>query len=67
MTISSRAAVAGPFADAVDGAFDLPGAVLDGGQAVGDGQAQVVVAVDAEDDVRRRRGRSSCRWRMTSA
>ena len=41
-------AVAGPFADAVDGAFDLAGAVLDGGQAVGDGQAEVVVAVDAD-------------------
>ena len=42
-------AVAGPLADAVDRALDLPGAVLDGGQAVGDGQAQVVVAVDADD------------------
>ena len=44
-------AVAGPLADAVDGAFDLPGALLHGGQAVGHGQAQVVVAVDAEDDL----------------
>ena len=41
-------AVAGPFADAVDRALDLPGAGLDGGQAVGHGQAQVVVAVDAD-------------------
>ena len=41
-------AVAGPLADAVDGAFDLAGAVLDGRQAVGHGQAQVVVAVDAD-------------------
>ena len=29
-------------------ALDLPGAGFDGGQAVGDGQAQVVVAVDGE-------------------
>ena len=49
MTISSSDAVAGPLADAVDRAFDLPGAFLDGGQAVGDGQAEVVVAVDADD------------------
>ncbi len=41
-------AVAGPLADAVDRALDLSGAVLDGGQAVGHGQAQVVVAVDAD-------------------
>ena len=41
-------AVAGPFADAVDRAFDLAGAVFDAGQAVGHGQAQVVVAVDAD-------------------
>ena len=41
-------AVAGPLAEAVDRAFDLAGAVLDGGQAVGHGQAQVVVAVDAD-------------------
>ena len=44
-------AVAGPFAEAVDGAFDLAGAFLEGGQAVGDGQAQVVVAMDADDDL----------------
>ncbi len=41
--------VSGPLADAVDRAFDLPGAGLDGGQTVGDGQAQVVVAVGADD------------------
>ena len=41
--------VAGALADAVDRALDLPGAGLAGGQAVGDGQAQVVVAVDADD------------------
>ena len=40
--------VAGALADAVDAALDLPGAGFDGGQAVGDGQAQVVVAVDGE-------------------
>src|SRR5690606_9061950 len=37
--------VARPFADAVDGRLDLGRAVLDGGQAVSGGQAQVVVAV----------------------
>ena len=44
-------AVAGPLAEAVDGAFDLPGPFEHGGEAVGDGHAQVVVAVDAEDDL----------------
>src|SRR5690606_3555970 len=34
--------------DAVDGAFDLPRTAFDGGQRVGHGQAQVVVAVRAE-------------------
>ena len=48
ITTSSSAAVAGPLADAVDRAFDLPGPFAQRGQAVGDGQAQVVVAVDAE-------------------
>ena len=46
-----QGAVAGPFAEAVDGAFDLAGPFLHGGQAVGHGQAQVVVAMDAEDDL----------------
>ena len=41
--------VAGPLAEAVDRAFDLPAPGLDRGQAVGDGQAQVVVAVRADD------------------
>ena len=41
--------VAGTFADAVDGAFDLARTALDRGQRVRDGQAQVVVAVRAED------------------
>ena len=41
--------VPGAFADAVDGAFDLPRPFAERGQAVGDGQAQVVVAVDRED------------------
>ena len=51
--------VAGTFADAVDRAFDLPGADLAGGQAVGHRQAEVVMAVDADDgplDVRDPRG-----------
>ena len=43
-----QGAVAGPLADAVDRAFDLAGAAWHGGQAVGDGHAQVVVAVDAQ-------------------
>ncbi|EEF93541.1 hypothetical protein CATMIT_01827, partial [Catenibacterium mitsuokai DSM 15897] len=41
-------AVAGALADAVDGALDLARAAFDRGQAVGHGQAQVVVAVGAE-------------------
>ncbi len=41
-------AVAGPLADAVDGALDLAGAVFDAGEAVGHGQAEIVVAVDAD-------------------
>ncbi len=41
-------AVAGPLADAVDRAFDLPGAVFDARQAVGHGQAQIVVAMHAD-------------------
>ena len=41
--------VAGPLADAVDGAFDLPAAGADAGQRVGHRQAEVVVAVDGED------------------
>ena len=41
--------VAGPLADAVDRDLDLTRAGLDAGQAVGDGEAQVVVAVGGED------------------
>jgi len=40
-----QGSVAGPFADAVDAAFDLSRAGPDGRQAVGDRQPQVVVAV----------------------
>jgi hypothetical protein len=40
--------VAGPLADAVDRAFDLARPVLDRGQAVGNREAQVVVAVRAD-------------------
>jgi hypothetical protein len=40
--------VAGPLADAVHRALHLPGAGLDGGERVGDGEAQVVVAVGAQ-------------------
>ena len=42
-------AVAGPLADAVDRALDLARAVLDGAERVGDGEAEIVVAVDADD------------------
>ena len=41
--------VAGPLADAVDRAFDLPRAALDAGQRIGDRQAEIVVAMDGED------------------
>ena len=41
--------VAGALADAVDGALDLPGAGEDGGEGIGGGEAEVVVAVDADD------------------
>ena len=40
--------VAGPLADAVDGAFHLARAVLHAGQRIGHRQAQIVVAVDAD-------------------
>ena len=42
--------VAGALADAVDGALDLAGAAIDAGERVGDGHAEVVVAVRGEDD-----------------
>ena len=42
-------AVARPFANAVDGAFDLAGARFDRRQAIGDREAQVVVAMYADD------------------
>ena len=42
-------AVARPFADAVDRAFDLARPGFDGGEAVGHGQSEVVVAMDADD------------------
>src|SRR6185312_11797335 len=38
-------AVAGALADAVDGAFDLAGARSYGGEGVGDGEAEIVMAV----------------------
>src|SRR5690606_20274833 len=41
--------VAGTFADAVDGAFDLAGTVSDGDQRVGGGQSQIVLAVGGDD------------------
>jgi|GEM_PF-5776136 len=47
--------VAGSLADAVDGALDLADSGFDGGDGVGDGEAEVVVAVGGEDDVLRAR------------
>ncbi len=44
-----QGAIAGPLADAVDGTLDLPGALVQGREAVGHGQAQVVVTVYADD------------------
>ena len=41
--------VARPLAQAIDRALDLPGTLRDGGQAVGHGQAQVVVTVSTQD------------------
>ena len=41
--------VAGAFPQAVDGALHLAGTIAYRGQGVGDGQAEVVVAVDGED------------------
>ena len=50
-------AVAGAFADAVDGALDLPRAGLDRGQRIGDREPQIVVAVHADDGaIAQRRG-----------
>ena len=44
-----KGGVAGAFADAADGHLGLAGPHAEGGQGVGHGQAQVVVAVHAED------------------
>ena len=49
-----EARVARALAEAVDRDLDLAGAGLDRGQRVGRREAQVVVAVDADDRVRRR-------------
>jgi hypothetical protein len=43
--------VAGPLADAVDGAFDLPGTGGDAGQRVGHRKAEIVVAMGREHDL----------------
>ena len=62
--------VARALADAVDRALDLPHAALDGGQAVGDGEPEVVVAVRAEHGlvrVRHARGESPRRTRAISS
>ena len=41
--------IAGPLAEAVDGAFDLARTGADGGQRIGDGKAEIVVAVNGDD------------------
>ena len=46
-----QSAVAGPFTQAVDRAFHLAGAFFQCRQAIGDRQAQVIVAVHAQDDL----------------
>ena len=51
-------AVAGALADAGDGALDLARAGLDRGQAVGDRQPEVVVAMRADGDAGRCRARA---------
>src|SRR6185436_9860963 len=45
--------VAGAFADAVDCAFDLAGAALNGSNRVRDREPKVIVTMRAEDDVLR--------------
>ena len=43
--------VSGAFTDAVDGAFDLAHTRANRGQRVGDGEAEVVMAMGAQHDV----------------
>ena len=59
--------VAGPLADPVDGHFDLPRAGRDRRQRVGGRHAEVVVAVDGDDDLARYRARSRCRYSISAA
>ena len=47
-----QSGVAGPFADSVDGPFDLARTVANAGQGVGHGKAKVVVAVHADGGAR---------------
>ena len=54
-----KSRVAGPFADAVDGALHLARAGVDGGQRVGHRQAEIVVAVRGEHDALRIDGRNA--------
>ena len=53
--------VAGALAEAVDRHLDLARAGLDGGERVGRREPEVVVAVDADRRLRRRRGRRPAR------
>ena len=41
--------IAGSFAQTIDSAFNLPGAIEHGGKRVGDRQTQIVMAMDGED------------------
>ena len=63
--------VAGTLADAVDRALDLARAGLHGGERVGDGHAEIVVAVRRQHRARRRRVRPTavnmCRMSSGSA
>ncbi len=46
-----KRAVAGPLADAVDRAFDLPGSGLNRRQRIGHGKTEIVVAVHRDDSL----------------
>ena len=53
MTISSNARIASAFADAIDGAFHLACAVVNGRQRIGHRQTQIVMAMDTDDRLAR--------------
>ena len=51
MTTSSMAVLPARLADAVDRALDLPDAVFQGGQRIGDGNTEIVVTVNGNDNI----------------